>query len=119
MTTTAPTSHETRAAALLISRLVRLRGLTALEALAAVDQAHRKATGPHTHLVHQEATQLLTEMTASVRAALEALRPVAAAAARAMADLSRALAPVARQATTRPDRPAWASPYGPPARRRT
>ncbi|MFB7310635.1 hypothetical protein [Streptomyces sp. NPDC056192] len=39
--------------------------------------------------------------------------------AAAMAELGRALQPVAQQATgSRRDRPPWATPYGPPPRRR-
>ncbi|WP_371799100.1 hypothetical protein OG963_14865 [Streptomyces sp. NBC_01707] len=58
--------------------------------------------------------QVLREATAPIRATLEALHPVVEAAAAAMAELARALQPVAQQtATARRDRPAWAPPTGP------
>lgn len=120
MTTTAPDVHTARAMVVLAYRLAQRRGLTMHEAFTAIDQCRQKEPGPHTHLVSMEAAQLLTEATAPVRAMLEALRPLAESATRAMAELARALAPITRQAATsnRGDRPAWVSPYGPPPRRR-
>lgn len=117
---TVRTEHEARAAVVLMLRLVTRRGLTPQEASTAVDQVHRGETGPHTHLATMEAAQLLAEATAPVRAMLEALRPIAENAARAMAELARALAPITKQLATgnRGDRLAWVSPYGPPPRRR-
>lgn len=110
---------EARVELLLISRLVGRHHLTADEATIAVGQHHRRETGPHTDLVAAEARALLDEGTAAIRRFLQALPPVAKAAAAAAADLERALQPVARPAAgRRRDRPTWASPYGPPPRRR-
>ncbi|MFC8463383.1 hypothetical protein [Streptomyces sp. NPDC057250] len=109
------TPHQVHAALLLAQRLVERHDLTPTEAFIAVDQTRRGETGPHTHLVTTEAAALLAEATAPVRAMLDALRPITEAAARTMAELTRALAPVTNG---RSDRPAWISPYGPPPRRR-
>ncbi|MFI0827220.1 hypothetical protein ACH4Q7_22505 [Streptomyces roseolus] len=53
---------------------------------------------------------------------IDALRPLAQAAARALADLAHALRQAAdylqTAAPVHRDRPAWATPYGPPPRRR-
>ncbi|MEU6929007.1 hypothetical protein AB0A05_07565 [Streptomyces sp. NPDC046374] len=114
-----PEQASARAALLLIGRLVKRHGLTVEEAVTAVAQRRRRETGPHTDLVVAEAHAVLAEALAPIRACMDALRPMAQAAAAAMAELGRALnqaAPVARAA--RADRPAWASPYGPPPRRR-
>ncbi|WP_433916921.1 hypothetical protein [Streptomyces sp. NBC_01744] len=113
-----PEEASARAALLLIARLVQRHELTPQEASVAVEQARRKETGPHTHLVTLEAMQVLRAATAPIRATLEALRPIAEAAA-AMAELARALAPVAQQTTAaRRDLPAWTTPHWPPPRRR-
>ncbi|THA54282.1 hypothetical protein [Streptomyces sp. A1136] len=114
-----PEQASARAALLLIGRLVRLRGLTVEEAVTAVAQRRRRETGPHTDLVVAEAHAVMSEALAPIRAAMEAFKPMAQAAAAAMAELARALRPVAQQtAAARRDRPAWATPYGPPPRRR-
>ncbi|WP_228976704.1 hypothetical protein [Streptomyces sp. DH12] len=114
-----PEQASVRAAQLLIGRLVKRHGLTVEEAVAAVAQRRRREAGPHTDLVVAEATAVLAEVLAPVRAVMEALRPMAQAAAAAMADLARALRQAATATRgTRADRPAWASPYGPPPRRR-
>ncbi|WP_327241048.1 hypothetical protein OG243_01880 [Streptomyces sp. NBC_01318] len=87
-----------------------LRG--GLKAVTAVAQRRRRETGPHTELV-------LAEAMAPMCSLMEAFQPLAEAAAAAMAELGRALQPVAQQATgSRCDRPPWATPYGPPPRRR-
>ncbi|MBT2453306.1 hypothetical protein [Streptomyces sp. ISL-86] len=114
-----PEQARARAALLLIGRLVRLRGLTVEEAVTAVAQRRRRETGPHTDLVVAEAHAVMSEALAPIRAAMEAFKPIAQAAAAAMAELARALRPIAQQtAAARRDRPAWATPYGPPPRRR-
>ncbi|MFF1962957.1 hypothetical protein ACFVW5_04915 [Streptomyces sp. NPDC058232] len=114
-----PEEASARAALLLTARLVQRHELTPQEASLAVEQARQKDTGPHTHLVTLEAMQVLREATAPIRATIEALRPIAEAAAAAMAELARALQPAAQQTTAaRNDRPAWATPYGPRPRRR-
>ncbi|MEC3995216.1 hypothetical protein VSR01_17405 [Actinacidiphila sp. DG2A-62] len=114
-----PEQASARAALLLISRLVRNHGLTADEAATAVVQRRRRETGPHTHLVIVEANAVLAEAFAPMRKVIEAFQPIAKAAAAAMADLVRAFQPVAQQAAAaHRDRPAWASPYGPPPRGR-
>ncbi|MGW3735188.1 hypothetical protein [Streptomyces sp. NPDC005148] len=96
-----PEQASARAALLLTARLVQRHELTPQEAAVAVEQARRKETGPQTHLVTLEAMQVLREATAP------------------MAELARALKPVAQQtAPARRDRPAWATLSGPPPRRR-
>ncbi|MGC4947770.1 hypothetical protein ACLQ2N_16435 [Streptomyces sp. DT224] len=61
----------------------------------------------------------VTETMASIRVMAEALCPAVQAAAEAMAALGRALRQTTPAATAaRRDRPAWATPYGPPPRRR-
>lgn len=113
---------EARAVMVLVFRLVQRYELTPQEASVAVGQRRRGETGPHTHLVAEEATALMRDMAAPFRAFLEAMRPAAEAAAAAMSELSRALrAAIPQQPAGRPgrDRPAWASPYGPPPRRRS
>ncbi|MFD5788633.1 hypothetical protein ACFWH1_18670 [Streptomyces sp. NPDC127037] len=112
-----PEQASAHAALILIGRLVRLHGLTTEEAVTAVAQRRRREDGPHTHLVVAEAHTVLAEAMAPIRTFMEAMRPVATAAAAAMAELARALQPIARRAATGRDRPAWASPYGPPPRR--
>ncbi|MGW6456299.1 hypothetical protein ACWF94_10295 [Streptomyces sp. NPDC055078] len=114
-----PEQASARAALILIGRLVKLHGLTVEEAVTAVAQRRRRESGRHTHLVVAEARAVMAEAMAPIRAAIEAFRPMAQAAAAAMAVLDRALRQTAPAATaTRHDRPAWATPYGPPPRRR-
>ncbi|MFD3609001.1 hypothetical protein ACFWXA_13170 [Streptomyces atroolivaceus] len=114
-----PEQASARAALLLIGRLVRLRGLTVEEAVTAVAQRRRREDGPHTDLVVAEAHAVMAEALAPIRAAIDAMKPMAQAAATAMAELSRALRQAApATVAARADRPAWASPYGPPPRRR-
>ncbi|MCY0957683.1 hypothetical protein [Streptomyces sp. H27-H5] len=117
--TDTPAHTEALAMRVLLVRLVTHRDLTAHEAARAVDQALRGEVGPHTHLVTLEVAHLLTETLTPARAVIEALRPIIETAARTMADLTRALAHAAHRLTTgNPcDRPAWASPYGPPPKR--
>lgn len=55
----------------------------------------------------------INTITSRIRDTFRALRPVVAAAARAIRQLATTLRTAARP---QPDRPAWASPYGPPAR---
>ncbi|WP_284576703.1 hypothetical protein [Streptomyces sp. 2P-4] len=116
-----PDQAHARAALILIRRLVQNHGLTVEEAVTAVAQRRRGETGPHTQLVAREATAVVREAAAPIRAALEALRPAFAAATAAMAELARALRaaiPSQPAASTHRDRPAWATPYGPPPRQR-
>ncbi|RWZ73361.1 hypothetical protein EQK42_24840, partial [Streptomyces albidoflavus] len=110
-----PEQASARASIILTRRLVTNHGLTVEEAITALAQRRRRETGPHTHLVVAEANAVLAEALQPIRAAIEALRPMAEAAATAMGDLGRALrqtTPAAQAA--RRDRPAWATPYGPP-----
>ncbi|MEU2487101.1 hypothetical protein ABZ593_21140 [Streptomyces sp. NPDC012617] len=114
-----PEQASARAAIILMRRLIANHGLTVEEAVTAVAQRRRRETGPHTHLVVAEAHAVMAEALVPIRAAIEALAPMAQTLAAAMAELRRAL----RQTTTkaaaaRRDRPAWATPYGPPLRRR-
>ncbi|WP_327421861.1 hypothetical protein OG763_15095 [Streptomyces sp. NBC_01230] len=114
-----PEEASARAELLLIGRLVRNRGLAVEEAVTAVAQRRRRETGPHTDIVLAEAHAVLAEAMAPMRSLMEALKPLAQAAAAPMVELSCALRPVAEQSTAAPrDRPAWATPYGPPPRRR-
>ncbi|MGY3199794.1 hypothetical protein [Streptomyces sp. TE5632] len=112
------TPEQARAALLLTGRLIQRHGLTVEEAVTAVAQKQRKETGPHTHLVAAEAAAVMSEATATLRAFTDALRPAVEAAAAAIAALVRTLQTAPQPAArTRRDRPAWASPYGPPRRR--
>ncbi|MGW6391149.1 hypothetical protein ACWFR1_11730 [Streptomyces sp. NPDC055103] len=114
-----PEQASARAALILIGRLVKLHGLTVEEAVTAVAQRRRREDGQHTHLVLAEAHAVMAEALEPIRALMEAWRPAVQAAAEAMAELGRALrqsAPAA--AAARRDRPAWATLYGPPPRRR-
>ncbi|MFF3096759.1 hypothetical protein [Streptomyces cyaneofuscatus] len=113
-----PEQASARAALLLIHRLIRHHGLTYEEAVTAVTQRRRGEDGPHTHLVLAEATAVLREAMEPLRTFAAALRPAAEAAARAMAALTAALRTTPATTPARPDRPAWATPYGPPPRRR-
>lgn len=125
-----PTEQDHRRAAMvMVGRLVHRHGLTLGEALVAVDQRRRRETGPHTDLVKAEAEEYVREFRAALRSLVDPLQPLMAAAARALAELAKALQPVARQlaehaaASSTParrrDRPAWATTYGPPPRRRS
>jgi hypothetical protein len=111
------TDHEARATTLLFLHLVTRYELAPEEAVLAIEQTRRGETGPHTRLVTVAATAIVREAAAPMRTLFDALLPLAEAAARAMADLARALAPVVQQLHAR-DRPPWVSPYGPPPRRR-
>ncbi|WP_327385046.1 hypothetical protein [Streptomyces sp. NBC_01207] len=114
-----PEQGRATAALMMISRLIRHQGLTGEEAATAVAQRIRGEEGPHTHLVTVEAAAMLAEMTAPIRAFMEALRPAVMAATETMAAiLGRLAANTATAAGRCLDRPAWASPYGPPTRRR-
>ncbi|MFI9026362.1 hypothetical protein [Streptomyces sp. NPDC053560] len=111
-----------RAVVFLTVRLVRRHDLTAEEAVTAIAQVRAGQDGPHTQLVREEATAVMREAAIPIRRLLDALRPVAVAAARAFADIARALRPIQAAAArtaraARRDRPDWASPYGPPPRR--
>lgn len=116
------TPEQTRAAMNLkmIGRLVERHGLTAEDAATAIAQHHRGETGPHTPLITAEAFAMLGEFTARLRAAIsEAFTAVVREAAESFAAFTRAVESSAAPGSgRRPDRPAWASPYGPPARRR-
>jgi uncharacterized protein with von Willebrand factor type A (vWA) domain len=77
--------------------------------------------------MHERPTEQLlrnvTEVYAAINAFTRALIPQVQAAARAFNDLGQQLQRAGfldehGQATKRPDRPAWLSPYGPPTRRR-
>ncbi|MDX2922726.1 hypothetical protein [Streptomyces sp. NE06-03C] len=116
-----PEQASARAALLLIRRLIRNHGLTFEEATTAVAQRRLREDGPHTHLVIAEAHAVMTEALAPVRTAIEAMRPMMKAAAAAMAEMTRVLRtalPPQQSDRTGRDRPAWATPYGPPQRRR-
>jgi hypothetical protein len=110
-----PEQASDHAALLMTRRLVRNRGLTVEEAVTAVAQRRRREVGPHTHLVLAEAHAVIAEAAAPIRALMEAMQPIAQAAAATMAELARAL----QSTAGRRDRPAWATPYGPPPRRRS
>ncbi|MCM1964862.1 hypothetical protein [Streptomyces sp. G1] len=117
------TPEQTRASMNLtmIGRLVQRHGLTAEEAATAVAQHSRGETGPHTPLIAAEAFVMLGEFTARLRAALiEAFAPAMERLAAGLAQLARNVQTLTEQDTgrRRSDRPAWVSPYGPPARRR-
>jgi len=105
-----PEQARASAALLLIRRLVKNHGLTVEEAVTAVTQRRQNETGPHTHLVAQEATAVVREAAAPLRAFAEAIRPALAAATAAMAELARAL----RTATTPLPAPHPTGPSGPP-----
>lgn len=114
-----PEQASAHAALILVGRLVQRRGLTVEEAVTAVAQRRRREDGPHTDLVVAEAHAVMSEALAPVREFMEAMRPMMQAATTAMAELGRALLQSAPAATAaRRDRPAWATPYGPPPRRR-
>ncbi|WNI20353.1 hypothetical protein [Actinacidiphila sp. ITFR-21] len=106
-----PEQAHARAAVVMVGRLVRHRGLTVTEALTAVDQRRRREPGPHTDLVTAEAEAYVQEFRASLRALGKALQPIA----QQIAEHAAASSTPAR----RRDRPAWASTYGPPPRRRS
>ncbi|MFF4385599.1 hypothetical protein ACFY0G_02215 [Streptomyces sp. NPDC001552] len=114
-----PEQGRAAAALLMISRLISHHGLTMQQAAHAVAQVSYRETGEHTHLVTAEAAAMLAELMAPVRAFMDAMRPAVAAAAEQFAALARQLTAAAPTAAgRRTDRPAWASPYGPPSRRR-
>ncbi|MEZ7005015.1 hypothetical protein [Streptomyces sp. AD55] len=105
-----PEQARAHAALILIHRLVRNHGLTAEEAVTAVAQRRRREDGPHTDLVIAEAHAVVAEAAAPVMAMIKKM-------AEAMAELARAFKPATgKTAAARRDRPAWASPYGPPPR---
>lgn len=101
----------------LAKRLVDHHGLTTVEAFTAVGQRHRRETGPHTHLVTTEAATVLEEACAPIRAFAAALVPAAEAACAAVRELVEALQQQPNVPPGRRDRPAWATPYGPPPHR--
>jgi uncharacterized protein YukE len=75
--------------------------------------------------VTTEHEQAREEFAACLRRLVDAFQPLVAAAKAAMAELVKALQPIAQQLAeqTKPgrarrDRPAWMSPYGPPTRHR-
>lgn len=114
-----PEQASAHASLVLIRRLVRNHSLTVEEAVTAVAQRRRREDGPHTHLVVAEAQAVVAEASSPIRALMEAMRPLFKAASAAMTELACALQPIARQTlAAHRDRPAWASPYGPPPRRR-
>ncbi|CAL9502616.1 hypothetical protein [Streptomyces sp. enrichment culture] len=82
-------------------------------------------TGPAPNLTDEQREQLLRNV-AELHAAFDrfarALWPQLEAAARAFAEIGRQLQDAGLidadgKPTTRPDRPAWQTPYGPPQRR--
>ncbi|WP_433856717.1 hypothetical protein [Streptomyces kronopolitis] len=114
------TPDTARAALLVAQRLVARHGLTAQQALAAVAQAERGESGEHTDLVRTEAHALLAELAAAlapIREAFRRMAPAVKAAGAAMLQAAEQLRSSPASAGRR-DRPAWQSPYGPPARRR-
>lgn len=113
-----PEQAQAIAAVILIRRLIRNHELTVEEALSAVAQQQRQETGPHTHLVIVEASAITSEVAGPLRALTTAMLPAVRAAA-AMAEFIAAFrtSPAAAASKGRKDRPAWASPYGPPPRR--
>ncbi|MFD9903882.1 hypothetical protein [Streptomyces sp. NPDC059063] len=106
---------------LLTGSLIHHHGLTPEEAAQAVLQRRRGETGPHAHLVDAEAAALLKQAQALMQAVIKAFEPLARAGMNSMAELARAVQSAAQDTgeapTVRPNRPAWASPYGPPPRR--
>jgi hypothetical protein len=117
-----PEQAQARAALLLILRLFRHHDLSPAEAASAVHQRRAGQTGPHTHLVTQEAHAMIREAAAPLRAIVQALRPLVRMAADVMAEFTRAaqqvVAGIHAGTGARRTRPAWMSPYGPPTRRR-
>ncbi|MFF9279550.1 hypothetical protein [Streptomyces griseosporeus] len=112
-----------RARAALVSRLVD-RGLEPAAAHAAVRAAENGEPTEHAQLVAAEARAAVGETVQQLgevmRAFARALHPIAEAAAAVMRQLDEALRS-ASHTTGRGrhrDRPAWQSPYGPPARRK-
>lgn len=117
-----PEQAQARAALLLILRLVRHHDLSPAEAATAVHQRRAGQTGPHTHLVTQEADAMIREAAAPLRTIIHTLRPLVRMAADVMAEFTRAaqqlVASIHTGTAVRRPRPAWMSPYGPPTRRR-
>ncbi|MFD9422230.1 MULTISPECIES: hypothetical protein [unclassified Streptomyces] len=115
-----PEQASAQAAPVLSSRLVRNRGLTPDEALLAVLQRRRGDTGPHIHLAAEEVNALVEEVAAPIREFAAAMAPAVEAACTAIRELlsSLQLPPAHQPVKNRRDRPAWASPYGPPPRAR-
>ncbi|MEH0402912.1 hypothetical protein ACFY7V_03735 [[Kitasatospora] papulosa] len=114
-----PEQVQATAALILIRRLVRNHELTVEEAVTAVARQQRQEIGPHTHLVVQEATAVISEVAGPLRALAAAMLPAVRDAAAAMAKLLAPFrtSPAAAATKGRKDRPAWVSPYGPPPRR--
>lgn len=111
----------------LARRLVVRHGLDPLAAYMAVTRVDHGLPTEHEQLVRAEARAVVEEVCAPairrIREALDALTPAlrlvaermqAAAASMTRAGFALAPPPPPR----RPDRPAWQSKYGPPARRR-
>ncbi|MFJ2206000.1 hypothetical protein [Streptomyces microflavus] len=113
-----PEQASARAALLLVRRLIHHHGLTYEDAVTAVTQRRRGEDGPHTHLVLAEATAVVREAIDPIRTLMEALRPAAESAARALAALAATIRTTPPTTQAWPDRPAWATPYGPPTRHR-
>ncbi|WP_086780274.1 hypothetical protein [Streptomyces griseus] len=115
-----PEQADAQAALLVARRLVHNHGLTPDEALLAVLQRRRGDTGPHTGLVAQEANAIVEEAAAPIRAFATAMAPAVEAACTAIRELLNCLQlpPAHQPVTNRRDRPAWATPYGPPPRAR-
>ncbi|MFZ3595103.1 hypothetical protein [Streptomyces sp. BH104] len=116
-------SPDTADAALFVAqRLVTRHGLTTRQALTAVAQAEREETGEHADLARAEARALLSELAsqlAPVREAFRRLVPAVKAAADALGQAVAQLRTPAAPTVRRVRRPAWQSPYGPPAGRRS
>jgi hypothetical protein len=107
----------------LVRRLSDRHGLMLLEAHFAVRRVALGIPGRHEDLVRAEARLLLREIVAAlqpvvtelVRALVPAFQQLGEAAGRASAAMEHAAA----NNRGRRDRPAWSTPYGPPARHRT
>jgi hypothetical protein len=108
----------------LVHRLSDRHGLRLLESHFAVRRVALGIPGRHEELVRAEAHLLLREIVATLqrvvtelaRALMSALQQLGEAARRASAAMEQA---AANNQAARRDRPAWATPYGPPPRRHT
>ncbi|MFI7137212.1 hypothetical protein ACIBQ5_05415 [Streptomyces massasporeus] len=123
-----PFTGRAAAHALLVLRLVDNHGLTPPTAETAVRAAEAGEPTEHTELVAAEARAAAAEMgqqlTQAIVHAFQAMQPALQAAAAAARKFTEALQTTATvqaphgKPVKRPDRPAWASPYGPPPRGR-
>ncbi|MCY0960835.1 hypothetical protein [Streptomyces sp. H27-H5] len=96
---------------LLAQRLVDHHGLDPIDAHTAVSRVHYGLDTEHEHLVRQEASAVLDEVSTALRTHLVKL--VAALAPR-LQEVGEAAARALEQITRPPrPRPAWQSPYGP------